>query len=157
MMNNDLLNSLMARQNPGSQTGPAQPMVSQNSNQAPPSLANGLWAMPSPSGPPPGGQDGPPPPQGGNMAQGPSQAPPTPPQGPPAGIGGSPLTAGMPPNPNPNPAIMGAGGPTVPPAKHAHLPPAQQRWANGQQIQGAVANGGQPNPTLLRVMLGQKS
>lgn len=130
--------------------------ASAEATMAPPSLADGLWAKP-PQVPPAAPLGGPQGPQQTSQGQ---AAPPSPMMGAMgAGLaanGGPSLNQAM--APHQSPAIVGAGGnPTVPPAKHAHLPPEQQRWANGQQIQGAIANGGAPNPTLLRVMLGQKS
>jgi hypothetical protein len=45
--------------------------------------------------------------------------------------------------------------PQVMPNPHTKTPPAAERFKNGQQIQQAYANGWQPNPVLLRVMLGR--
>lgn len=41
----------------------------------------------------------------------------------------------------------------IPNASTGRIPPKQQRWANAQRIQNAWANGGDPNPTILQIML----
>lgn len=62
----------------------------------------------------------------------------------------------QPPAAAPPPPVGGAAGlPVVPPNPQGSLPPAERRWMNGQQIQQAYANNWQPNPVLLRAMLGK--
>lgn len=100
---------------------------------APKGPAQGIWSpKPPQSGMPPQGG----PPQGPPGPGGPTHPPP--PQGPPQGPPAPPM---------PTPAVM--------PNPHAKVPPAAERFQNGQNIQQAYANGWQPNPVLLRASLGR--
>lgn len=98
----------------------------------PPQIANGMWARLTQQQP----------------QQGPVQgAFPQPPQGLPG--------QAAPPGPPPQP--QGPPSPQATPNPHAQVPPAAQRFANAQKIQEAYANNWQPNPVLLRAMLGRNS
>lgn len=115
-----------------------------------------LLARQVPEGP--SGQAGTPP-QGGGAPQGPPPSPaqgmwsqPPPPKAPPPGQGG-----GMPPQAQGMPPMQGGGGvpPSPPPNPSPRIPPATERWSNAQQMSKAYANNWNPNPVLLRAMLGR--